>query len=289
MDSHNLLGEFLRARREATTPAQVGLLDSGPRRTPGLRREEVAMLAGVSTDYYVRLEQGRERHPSDQVIDALSAALDLAPEAVTHLHELAHPRPRRHRRPGDTGRAGPELLRLIRSWPYTPALVVNRRMDVLAANPLAAALFEGQEHADNLLRMVFLNPAARDFHADRDRGARVMVAQLRADAGADLDDPHLSDLVRELSRGSPDFRRLWARQDLSPIRHGMTLVCRHDVGDLVLACESFTVDSAPGQRLITLQAEPGSPSEYALTVLGSLHFLTADEEDTGCALWEARR
>ncbi|MFF5209846.1 helix-turn-helix transcriptional regulator [Streptosporangium sp. NPDC000396] len=273
MASNNILGEFLRARREATNPIQVGLLYSGPRRTPGLRREEVAMFAGVSTDYYIRLEQGRERHPSEQVLGALARALDLEPAAAAHLHELAHPRPPQLRAVEQTEKVSPDLLRLIHGWPFTPALVINRWMDVLARNPLAAALFDGQEHADNLVRMVFLNPAVREIHRDLGRDweqlAHAKVAHLRAAVGTDLDDPHLAELVDELSLKNADFHRLWVRHDVSRVSPIIALFRHRDVGDLILTCEAFTVNSAPGQQLITIHAEPASPSELALTLLGS--------------------
>ena len=125
MDSENLLGEFLRARREVTTPRQVGLLHVGSRRTPGLRREEVAMLADVSTDYYIRLEQGRERHPSDRVLDALVRVLDLGPDAAAHLYELAHPRSRRRGTTAGWSRSSPDLLRLMRGWSHHPGVRVR--------------------------------------------------------------------------------------------------------------------------------------------------------------------
>jgi transcriptional regulator with XRE-family HTH domain len=255
MDSDNLLGEFLRARREVTTPRQVGLLHSGPRRTPGLRREELAMLAEVSTDYYIRLEQGRERHPSERVLGALVRVLDLGPDAAAHLYELAHPRPRRRARTGEPEQVSPDLLRLMRSWPDTPALVFGRWMDVLATNSLAAALYDGLEH--------------------RETSARAKVAHLRATAGANLDDPYLIGLVDELSRESADFRRLWARHDVIGKTREAKRLRHRDVGDLTLSCEVFNVNSAPGQQLLIFQAEPGSPSERGLALLGSLAVMMA--------------
>jgi transcriptional regulator with XRE-family HTH domain len=275
MDSDNLLGEFLRARREVTTPRQVGLLHSGPRRTPGLRREELAMLAGVSTDYYIRLEQGRERHPSERVLASLVRVLGLGPEAAAYMYELAHPRPRQRRAAGEVERVSPDLLRLMRSWPDTPALVFGRWMDVLATNQLAAALYDGLEHADNLLRLVFLEPAAREFYRDWEKVARGKVAHLRAAAGADLDDPYLTELVDELSFNSADFCRLWARHDISGKTREAKRFHHRDVGDLTLIGEVFNVNSAPGQQLLIFQAEPASPSEHALALLGSLSVMTA--------------
>jgi transcriptional regulator with XRE-family HTH domain len=270
MDRANLLGEFLRARREVVTPAQVGLLDVGLRRTPGLRREEVAMLAGVSTDYYIRMEQGRERRPSGQVLDALMRALDLCPAAAAHLYELVQPRPRLRGTTSQREEVSPELLRLMRSWPHTPALVCNRWLDVLATNPLASALYDGLEHADSLIRPIFLDPAAREFYRDWEQAARAKVARLRAAAGADLDDPDLTELVDELSLKSADFRRLWARHDVSGETRTARRLRHREVGDLTLTCELLSINSPPGLQLIILHAEPGSLSEHALTQLGSL-------------------
>jgi transcriptional regulator with XRE-family HTH domain len=275
MDSENLLGEFLRARREVTTPRQVGLLNVGPRRTPGLRREEVAMLAEVSTDYYIRLEQGRERHPSERVLGALVRVLDLGPDAAAHLYELAHPRPWPREATGGTEQVSPDLLRLMRGWSSTPAFVCDRWMDVLASNALATALFGGLEHGNNLIRAVFLDPAARTFYRDWEKVARAKVAHLRAAAGSDLDDPYLVELVDELSLESEDFRQMWARHDVVGKTHEAKRLHHHEVGDLTLTCELFNVNSAPGQQLNIFQAEPASPSERALALLGSLAVMTA--------------
>ncbi|WP_440071580.1 helix-turn-helix transcriptional regulator [Streptosporangium sp. OZ121] len=275
MDSDNLLGEFLRARRELTTPEQVGLLPAGSRRTPGLRREEVAMLAGVSTDYYIRLEQGRERHPSERVLGALMQVLNLTPDAAAHMHQLAHPVPRRSRTPDQPARVKPALVRLIRSWPYTPAIVTGRWMDVLASNQMADALYDGLDHRDNLLRLIFLNPDSRRFYRDWEESARSKVAQLRAIAGADLDDPCLTELVGELSLKSTDFRRMWARHEVSGENVATKRFRHHDVGDLTLTYEVFNINGSPGQKLIVFQAEPGSPSAHALDLLSSLAALTS--------------
>jgi transcriptional regulator with XRE-family HTH domain len=270
MDSDKFLGDFFRARREATTLDDVGLKHSGRRRTPGLRREEVAMLAGVSTDYYVRLEQGRERHPSERVLASLVEALSLGPEAAAHLYELAHPRPRQPQATDKARQVSPDLLRLMRSWPDTPALVCGRWMDVLATNSLADALHNGHEYTDNLLQLVFLEPAAREFYRDWEKVARSKVAHLRAAAGADLDDPYLIELIGELSDGSSEFCRLWARHDISGKTRETKRLRHREVGDLTLTCEVFDINSAPGQQLIVLQAEPASPSEHALALLSDL-------------------
>ncbi|MDP9846894.1 helix-turn-helix transcriptional regulator [Streptosporangium lutulentum] len=273
MDSDKLLGEFLRARREVTSPEQVGLVDVGPRRMPGLRREEVAMLAGVSTDYYVRLEQGRERHPSDQVLGSLVRALDLGPAAATHLYELAFPRPRQWRTVGRADRVNPDLRQMMHNWPRTPAIACNRWLDVLAANPLVAALHGGLEYTDNLVRLIFLDPAAHEYYRDWEQISRAQVAYLRAVAGADLNDPNLIELVGELSLKSADFRRIWARHDVG-IPCKVRRLRHPEVGDLDLTCEAFSVASAPGQQLLTFQAEPGSPSAHSLALLGSIAAVT---------------
>jgi transcriptional regulator with XRE-family HTH domain len=246
----------------------VGLARVGRRRTPGLRREEVALLAGVSTDYYIRLEQGRERHPSEQVLDALARALDLDITATEYLYELAHPRPRR-RLTRHRERVSPGLLRLLNAWVHTPAFITGRWMDMLATNAMADALYAGLDYSDNLLRLAFLNPEAQAFWPDWEKSASFKVAHLRAAAGADPDDPFLPELVEELSQHD-EFRRLWARHDINPQTVVQKRFRHREVGDLTLAYESFTINSAPGQQLIIFQAEPGSPSEQALALLGAL-------------------
>ncbi|MFC0551431.1 helix-turn-helix domain-containing protein [Planotetraspora thailandica] len=279
MDSGKLLGEFLQARRRLVTPDDVGLKHSGRRRTPGLRREEMAFLAGVSTDYYSRLEQGRERNPSDQVLSALSRALDLDPEAAQHLYELAHPRTRRGQYSSRKEQVSPTLLRLLRGWDHTPALVLGRWMDVLATNAIADALYDGMDLKDNLIRMVFLNPASRGFYSDWDKIAYLKAAHLRAVAGTDPEDPFLPELVEELSSQSDEFRRLWARHDVQFKKHDSKQFHHRDVGDLTLVYESFTVNSAPGQQLMIFQAEPGSETEMSLSVLAGLSTLSASMKE----------
>ncbi|MGS2646252.1 MmyB family transcriptional regulator [Streptosporangium sp. LJ11] len=275
MASESLLGEFLRARRAITTPAQIGLPDSGLRRTPGLRRQEVAMLADVSTDYYIRLEQGRERHPSDQVIGALAEVFGLGADATAHLYALARTDMPVHRGPhvpaDATARVGPHLIRLMRTW-RAPAFVMSRCMDVLAINPLAVAFYRqglraGLKAGDNVLGTIFLDAAARTFYPDWESTAHNAVAHLRATVGRDLGDPRLAELVDELSDRSDDFRRLWARHDVQT-RISHVVRFRHDlVGELTVDCDMFSVAEAPGQQLVTLQAAPGSPSARALAVL----------------------
>lgn len=224
------------------------------------------MLAGVSTDYYIRMEQGRERRPSDQVLGALAQALRLDVEATEHLYRLARPQVCEARRTGPADQVTPDVLRLLRRW-AVPVFVVNRRLDVLAGNRLGVALFEGLEHNDNLLRLTFLNPSAREFYVDWEREACAKVAHLRAMAGSRSGDPLLFELVEELSRGSADFGRLWGRHDVRA-KTSNTVRLRHPaVGDLTLLHETFRIDSLPDLRVFVSQAQPGSPSERALALL----------------------
>ncbi|WP_204078598.1 helix-turn-helix transcriptional regulator [Planotetraspora phitsanulokensis] len=266
------LGDFLRARRQAMPPNKVGLpLGDDRRRTPGLRRDEVALLADVSVDYYTRLEQGRERRPSDRVLEALARVFHLDAEATEHLHQLARPRVRSRGAEDGGDQVNAHVLRLMDRWNHVPACVCNRRTDVLVHNTLSAALVEGLEHTDNFLRMIFLSSAASGLlWVDWEREACSMVAHLRAALGVDHEDPFLLQLVEELLTESEDFRRMWARHDVGLIRSDIVRLRHPLVGELDLWHESFSVDSAPGQRLFTLQAEPGSPSEEALTKLSAM-------------------
>lgn len=277
MDSDNRLGAFLRARRELVRPEDFGLPGGGQRRVAGLRREEIALLAGVSADYYVRLEQGRDRHPSEQVIAALARVFALDEDGTAHLRELARPAAERRRTPRRPERVAPGLLRLMDAWPHTPALVLGRYLDVLAANPLAAAVNSCSVAGVNQVRMVFLDPEARDLYPDWPTIAADTVASLRATAGADLDDPRLTELVGELSLKSEEFRQLWARHDVRVKTAGVKEFRNPMVGNLTLSYETFSVNGAPGQMLIAYHAEPGSSSERSLALLGSL---IADNPDT---------
>jgi transcriptional regulator with XRE-family HTH domain len=267
------LGEFLRARRAVADPAAHGL-PAGGRRTPGLRREEVAMLAGVSTDYYIRLEQGRDKHPSPQVVQALAGALGLSEDAADHLRTLAGPAPSRERSTR-TEYADAALIRLMDGWHTTPALIFDRYLDQLAANPLGEALFDWMGEETNLVTSVFLLPAARTFYRDWEVTAENCVAALRATAGDDLDDPAVVTLVGGLSLKSEDFARLWARHDVRGKTTETKRFHHHLVGDLELNYQSLTVNSSPGQQLVVYQAEPASPSADALAVLGSYRLPTA--------------
>ncbi|GAA4587272.1 helix-turn-helix transcriptional regulator [Planotetraspora phitsanulokensis] len=268
MSAKKPLGDFLRARRQVTSVAQAGLARGGRRRIPGLRREEVATLAGVSTDYYIRLEQGRERHPSAQVLQALARVFDLTPDATEHMFELASPRAHRRRTSGASEQVSEGVLRLLDRWDHAPAFVVNRRLDVLARNHLSRCLVSGQDLYDNLLRFTFLNPASREFYVDWEREALAKVADLRA--AADPDDPATLELVEELSQTSEDFRRMWARHDVRAKADEPKRIHHPVAGDLILWHETFAIASAPDLRIFVSTAEPGSPSERALARLARL-------------------
>ncbi|MFI6444318.1 helix-turn-helix transcriptional regulator [Kitasatospora sp. NPDC050543] len=261
------LGEFLRARREALKPQDVGLRAHGRRRAPGLRREEVAVLAGVSSDYYMRLEQGRESSPSAQVVEALAAALDLDGAAAGHLRRLARTPPGPHRPVSGPEQVSPQLRRLLADWPGTPAFVLGPALDVLAHNALAAALHSGFERFDNLARMVFLDLAGRGFYQDWHRAAHGCAAELRAAYGRDPASARIGEVVDTLCARSPAFAALWARHDVG----GKTLqhkdLHHSRVGGLEVQFHAFTVNEAPQQQLIVYQAEPGSGTAAAFAEL----------------------
>ncbi|WP_051325179.1 helix-turn-helix transcriptional regulator [Candidatus Solirubrobacter pratensis] len=268
------LGEFLRARRELLAPEDVGLPRFGRRRVPGLRREELALLAGVSTDYLVRLEQGRDHHPSTQVLDALARALQLDEHATEHLHALgqpARPRPRARRKPKPE-RAPEGIVQLLASWPATPAFVHGRLMDVLAANPLAHALSPIYTPGVNLVRATFLDPGVRELYGNGWlKIAQSVVAHLRTQVGAQPEDPPFEQLVGELSVRSEEFRRLWARHDVQPrASGGITPIEHPQVGQLVLRYEKLAIAGGEGVTLVIYHAEPASSSAHTLQLLASM-------------------
>jgi transcriptional regulator with XRE-family HTH domain len=270
MAHENLIGEYLRARRELVRPQDVGIPDpSSRRRVPGLRREEVAMLAGVSSDYYIRLEQGRDQHPSQQVLDALARALQLDDDATAHLRRLATPRPSSRRRTARPEKAPAGIVQLIESWSETPAYVCGRYMDVLAANPLATALAPYYAKGENLVRATFLDPRVRDMHGDWEHITASTVAELRTLVGPDVDDPRLNELVGELSVRSERFRKLWARHDARPKRGGMRHIDHPLVGPLKLSYERLPIPDTDRQMLTVCHAAPGSASAQALALLAS--------------------
>jgi len=265
------LGRFLRARRAEVTPAEAGLPPgTGLRRTPGLRREELATLAGVSVDYYTRLERGKETRPSPAVVDALARALRLDETEHEHLHELAARRlPLRPAVPSRTVSPGVKLL--LESLRPNPAYVVSRTMDVLAANPGGQRLYAGIEDwpvsQRNLARYVFLHPVARDLFEDWGNQVRGCVARLRALAGTDADAPDLTQLVGELLLKSPDFARLWERYEVKGHRQGRKTLHHPQVGTLTLGYQSMQLEGTPGQRLSAYYAQPATPDHDAMILL----------------------
>jgi transcriptional regulator with XRE-family HTH domain len=266
--AQNTLGEYLRARRELVDPREVGLRVAGVRRTPGLRREEVATLAGISADYYLRLEQGRDRNPSAQVLEALARVFGLDATATEYLLSLAVPWPakRRARPRQETVRPG---IRQLLGALNLPAFVESRMFDVLAANSLATALSPSIRAGENRLRSVFLDPAERDSNPDWPKAIVGMVASFRASIGTDTDDPRVAQLVGELSLASEQFRKLWARHDVKALA-GAAFVLRHpEVGDLSLRREKLPLGESGGQLLVIYHAEAGSASARALSLLAA--------------------
>jgi transcriptional regulator with XRE-family HTH domain len=262
------LGGFLRSRRARLQPADAGLVPGGRRQTPGLRREEVALLAGISVDYYIRLEQGRGPHPSEQVLTALGRALRLTADEHDYLLRLAAP----PAAPADAARAVPaNVLRLLERLDDVPAMVINTCFDALAWNPMMVALIgdlsKVPERRRNRLRWLFdpSNPAAGDML----QLARHCVADLRA-GGRYPEDPDVRRLVDELAAESPQFAELWAAREVE-VRRTITKRTVHPVvGKLELDCEILTV---PGHdhRLLLYTAEPGTPSHHALGLLRESH------------------
>lgn len=265
-DEPNLLGEYLRARRELVTPEQVGIPVLGTRRVPGLRREEVAMLAGISAEYYLRLEQGRDRRPSVQVLRSIARVLQLDDDG--YLLSLAEDRPKRARRRARRETVPPSTARLVAALPF-PAFIEGRCLDVLAANPLATALSPRLTVGGNRLRDVFLDPAEQALFPDWERAAAFLVAGFRQSVGSDIDDPRFIELVGELSLASPHFRQLWARHDVAE-RLGATLSFNHpQVGEIRLDREKLAVSGTNGIMLVVYHPEPGTGSAEKLALLAS--------------------
>ncbi|MFF1439213.1 helix-turn-helix transcriptional regulator [Streptomyces sp. NPDC058295] len=263
------LGDFLRARREALKPHDVGLPAYGRRRVPGLRREEVALLAGVSSDYYIRLEQGRENSPSPQVLDAVAQALKLDAEATDHLNRLCLTASQRPRVRGDETDVSGQLLRLMEGWDHTPAFVVGPALDIMAANSLATALHSGFDRFDNLARMVFVDPAGRDFYQERERAAHSCAAEIRAAYGHDPASARIAEVVAELSAQSDEFAAIWRLHEIKSKSQECKRLKHPAVGDLHIELAAFTVNGAPHQQLVVYQAEPAGPTAAAFETLRS--------------------
>ena len=277
MDASNDIREFLISRRGRITPEQAGLPAYGSnRRVKGLRREEVALLAGISAEYYVRLERGNMRGVSEDVLDGIARALQLDEAERMHLFDLAravNATPNRRGRRPTQERVRPVVQRILDSLVGVPAFVRNERLDVLGANRLGEAfyapLFDEPVRPVNSARFVFLNPRATEFFLDWDTIANDAVGILRAEAGRDPYDKRLSDLIGELSTRSDEFRVRWAAHNVKLHRTGVKRFHHPVVGELTLDFESLDLPGDPGQKLLVYSAEPGSRSQEALDLLAS--------------------
>lgn len=281
----NELAEFLRARRGRLRPADVGLPSgSGLRRTPGLRREELAALAGLSIDYYIRLEQGKESNPSGPILDGLARALRLNEEEHAHLYALANHTAGRTapRRAPARRTVRPGIRQLLDTVRPCPAYVLSRTSDVLAANPEGLALFAGiadwPAERRNTIRYTFLHPAAKDVLADWDKAAASTAAHLRSLVAAEPDAPDLSALIDELGSASPEFAELWRRHDVRQRRGDQKSFHHPLVGDVTLTYEVLRLDT-DGQRMTIYQAAPGSADHDAMALLSLL--VTGERREVG--------
>lgn len=273
IDSRSQMRDFLTTRRAAITPEQAGLpIGGGIRRVAGLRREEVALLSGVSVEYYTRLERGNSRGVSDQVLDALARALQLTEAERTHLFDLAHaingaPVGPRDSRPG----LSLGIQQILDAMTQAAAYVRDARLDILAANTLGRAvfspLFESATGPPNLARYVFLDPAAPEFYPDWNTIATDYAALLRAEAGRNPHDKLLSDLIGELSNHSEAFRTHWATHQVRFHHAGVKHLHHPRAGDLTFNYEAFAPTHDPGLRLNAFTTEPGTPTYEALNVL----------------------
>ena len=280
MNTSDAISEFLTTRRAKLTPAQVGLPDfGGRRRVQGLRREEVALMAGMSAEYYKRLERGNAVGVSEAVIDGVSRALRLDETEHAHLLDLvraanvgAHPQARARTVRKTQLTAG--VLQTIDAMSTVPVFVQNGRLDAVATNRLGAALFsemlDGARPPANAARFIFLDPRAQTFYRDWDAQTRQIMAVLRAEAGRSPFDRQLSDLVGELSTRSDLFRRLWGAHDVREHRTGVKAVHHPVVGDLDLTFQAMDLASDRGLQMIVFSAEPGSPSHERLQLLANV-------------------
>jgi len=278
MDHRAEISDFLRTRRARITPDQAGIIGGGRRRVVGLRREELAMLAGMSSDYYAKMERGHLAGVSEDVLDALARALQLDDAETEHLLDLARadtPVPVRRRAPKPTDDAvRPSLQRFLDTITGTPTVVQNRRSDVVATNSLGRALLspllDDPVNQANNARFTFLNPAARNFYVDWEQGATSLVASMRSHAGKHPHDRDLTDLIGELVTRSDDFRRRWAAHDVRFHRSGTKRLHHPAVGDLEFTFEAMQLPDSPGWTMYGYTTVPGSPTDERVRLLGSL-------------------
>lgn len=279
MATSSELGDFLRNRRADLRPEDAGLTTyTARRRVPGLRREELAMLAGVSVTHYTRLEQGRATHVSDSILDAIARALRLTGDETTHLKDLARPAAARHAPKERTQYASSSTRQLLAAMTGVPALVLDRRNDILAWNELGRALLAGHldprtpdtsEARPNLTRLLFLDERFRTLYADWNEEAKLAVASLRLVAGRHPDDRQLAELIGQLAIQSPDFASRWARHPVRTCTSGIKHLHHPVVGTMELAFENLNIPGESGQRMIAYTAELRTPSEAALQLLAS--------------------
>jgi transcriptional regulator with XRE-family HTH domain len=266
-DRANPLGSYLRARRALITPEQAGLAPGANRRVPGLRREEVALLAGISADYYLRLERGRDKNPSAQVLESLARVLHLDELEQEYLRGLAAPRPRLRPRPRPKPERVPARLHQLLASVQVPAFVEGRAFDVLASNRLAVALSPRLQPGYNRLRSLLLDPEEQAFQQDWMRSTEGFIAAFRKSVGDDIDSPRFVELVGELALSSERFRTLWARHDVRGLDGGTATVNHPIVGELRLHRDKLPVDNL---LLVLYYADQGSESDEKLRLLASM-------------------
>jgi transcriptional regulator with XRE-family HTH domain len=276
MQDSTTLADFLRSRRGRLTPDDVGIVSYGTRRVEGLRREEIARLAGVSVTYYTRLEQGQSHQASHSVIEALADALRLSDDERSYVHQLARPARTRSRRRVRAGTARPGTRQLVARMDDVAAMLIGSRTEVLAWNRLGHLLLAGHLDADapdrpadrpNLTRMLFLDPHYRDLHPRWEVAAACAVASLRIPASRDADDRELATLIGELAMRSEEFAALWAGHPVASHAYGTRHLRHPEVGELTLELETLDLADGTGHRLVTYTAAHGSPSDAALRLL----------------------
>jgi transcriptional regulator with XRE-family HTH domain len=276
----NLLGDYLRAQRARVRPEQLGLPGGNNRRVPGLRRSEVALLAGISSDYYLRLEQGRDRHPSAQILEALAHVFGLDPTGTAYLLSLTEqPEMRARKRP--RRETVPETTAMLLNSLNLPAFVEGRYFDVLAANPLATAISPRLAAGENRLRAVFLDPEEQALYPDWDDTTARLIAGFRRSVGTDTNDARFIDLVGELSLASDRFRTLWAQQDVQA-RQSWPIAIDHPlVGELTLNREKLVIgDGLQNLVLAIYHPTPGSASADKLAFLASYTAVDASNQNS---------
>ncbi|KQV07646.1 helix-turn-helix domain-containing protein [Leifsonia sp. Root112D2] len=267
-ESTNALGAFLRARRELVTPLLAGIPDDGARRVPGLRREEVAMLAGISADYYLRLERGRDRNPSLQVLESIARVLQLDDDHFAHLLTLVAQVPRQRRRRPRKQTPPPGALKLLASLTQ-PAFIENRYFDVLASNSLMRAIDPRLAVGGNQLRDMFLDPAEQALYPEWANATECLVANLRQAVGTDVDDPRFIELTGELTLASPRFRQLWARHEVRGQTGGVMRFDHPQLGELSLNRERMSIAGANGLMLVVFHPDAASSDADTLALLAS--------------------